>query len=72
MNRRYRVQLEQTSIVELERLIDLWIKHERNRLILKDKLLNGLTFDEIANKYDLSDRQVKTIVYKGEDIIFTK
>lgn len=37
---------------------------ERNRKIVYDKLINGMTFEAVAEKYELSDRQIKNIVYK--------
>lgn len=52
---------------ELQYLIDQWIFNERHRLILSDRLFNGTTFERLAEKYDLSTQQVKTIVYKAMD-----
>lgn len=46
-------------------LIDQWIRGARNRTIMRDRLLNGLTYERLAEKHDLSVRQTKTIVYKG-------
>ena len=52
---------------ELQYLIDQWIFNERDRRILVDWLLNGMTYERIAEKYDMSDRQIKNIVYKSMD-----
>ena len=52
---------------ELQYLIDQCIFNERNRLILADRLLNGTTYERLADKYDLSTQQVKNIVYKAMD-----
>ena len=52
---------------ELQYLIDQWIFNERDRRILADWLLNGMTYERIAEKYDMSDRQIKNIVYKTMD-----
>ena len=46
-------------------LIDQWIRNERDRAILKDRLINGLTFERLAEKHDMSVRQTKNIVYKA-------
>ena len=46
-------------------LIDQWIRNERDRAILKDRLINGLTFERLAEKHDMSVRQTKNIVYKS-------
>ena len=55
---------------EIEQLIDEWILHERNRRILKRRLLDGICFEPLAEEFDLSVRQVKNIVLKGQDIIY--
>ena len=58
---------------ELEKAIDEWVigRHaERNRKVLKRKLIDGLTFEEVAEEVDLSVRHTKTIAYKGMDKIF--
>lgn len=50
-------------------LIDEWIHSERDRAILKDRFINGICYEPLAEKYDLSVRQIKTIVNKGENIL---
>lgn len=57
---------------EIERLINEWILNERNRAILKRRLIDGVCYEPLAEEFDLSVRQVKQIVYKGEDRIFKK
>ena len=54
----------------IEHLIDEYILNERNRRILKRRLLDGICYEPLAEEFDLSVRQVKNIVYKGENIIF--
>ena len=54
---------------EWERIIDEWIFSERDRKILKRKLLDGITHEKIAEEIDISVLQVKRIVKKGTDII---
>lgn len=46
------------------------IHSERDRAIMKDRLINGLTYERLAERYDLSVRQVKNIVYKALDKLF--
>jgi RNA polymerase sigma factor (sigma-70 family) len=50
---------------EWERLIDEWIFNERDRKILKRRLLDGITHEKIAEEFDMSDRQVRAIVKKS-------
>ena len=52
---------------ELQYLIDQWIFNERDRLILADRLFRSATYEQLAEKYDMSDRQIKNIVYKSID-----
>lgn len=52
---------------ELQYLIDQWIFNERDRLILADRLFQSATYEQLAEKYDMSDRQIKNIVYKSID-----
>lgn len=47
---------------EWERLIDDYIFNERNRHILKRRLLDGITFEKLAEEFDMSVLQVKRIV----------
>lgn len=56
------------SLIKL--LIAEHLHSERDRRILFDRLVNGLTFEALAGKYQMSDRQIKTIVYKSEEILF--
>ncbi len=58
------------SRTELNSLIDEWILHERNRKILKRRLIDHICYEPLAEEFDLSVRQVKNIVYKGEEVIF--
>lgn len=55
---------------EIAFLIDEYIHSERDRAILKDRLINGICYEPLAEKYDLSVRRVKTIVYKSEAKLF--
>ena len=55
---------------EVSDLIDEWIFSERDRKILKRRLLDGICYEPLAEEFDLSVRQIKNIVYKGENKIF--
>lgn len=52
---------------ELQYLIDQWIFNERDRAILKRRLLDGIFFEPLAAEFCLSTQQVKNIVYKAMD-----
>lgn len=51
-------------------LIDEWVHHERDRNILKRRLIDGICYEPLAEEFDLSVKQVKRIVYKNEERLF--
>lgn len=55
---------------EVEKLIDEWIWSERDRKILKRRLLDGVIYERLAEEFDLSVRHIKKIVYDCEERIF--
>lgn len=57
---------------EWEVLIDQWIFSERDRAILKRRLLDGITFEDLSAEFDLSVRQTKNIVYRLEELLFKR
>lgn len=60
---------ENISNSDIEHLIDEWIKSERDRNILKRRLIDGICFEPLAEEFNLSVRQIKNIVYKSEAIL---
>ena len=54
---------------EIEKLIDEWIFHERNRYIVKRRVLDGKTYEQLAEEFELSTQQVKTIIYKCQNVL---
>jgi len=57
----------------LETTIEEWIvgrNAERDREILKRRLIDGLTQEALAEEFDMSTRQIQRILYKEEEIIF--
>ena len=55
---------------EISSAIDEWIFKERDRKMLKRRLLDGICYEPLAEEFDLSVRQVKNIVYKSEEKLF--
>ena len=58
------------SRTEWGELIDLWIFNETDRAILKRRLLDGRTYEQLAEEFNYSDRHIKTRVYKAEKQLF--
>lgn len=57
---------------EWERVIDEWIFNERDRLILKRRLLDGIHLEPLAEEFEISVSQTKRIILKGTDILSQK
>lgn len=51
------------------RLIDEWIFSERDRAIMKRRLLDGVVFEQLAEEFEISVRQAKNIVSRCMDIL---
>lgn len=54
---------------ELSAFIDEWVPSKRNRDILKERLIDGIKISILAEKYELSDRQIKNIIKKFRELI---
>ena len=50
--------------------IDEYIHVQRDRELMADRLINGYVIEKLAEKYELSPRQVWNIIRKNENIIF--
>ena len=57
---------------QIKALIDEHVLSERDREILKRRLVDGICFEPLAEEFGLSVRQVKAIVYKASVILFAK
>ena len=57
---------------EVTDAIDERIHSVRDRALLKRRLIDGLTYEKLAEEFNLSVSQVKRIIYKGENIIFRR
>ena len=54
----------------IKSLIAEHIHNERDRNILCRRLIDGITFERLAEEFEMSPRQVRTIVHKSEMILF--
>lgn len=55
---------------EIEHEINERIHSERDRAILKRRLIDGICYEPLAEEFDMSPVQIKRIVYKAENKIF--
>ena len=56
----------------IRELIAEYIHSERDRNILIRRLVDGITFERLAEEFDMSDKQIKRIVYKLQEQLFLK
>ena len=61
--------MKEYSNTDITNLINEYIHSERDRKILIDRFVNGLTFSELEDKHHLSERQIKRIVKKADTIL---
>lgn len=59
------------SNTQLISLIDEWIKSERDRGIMKRRLIDGITIERLAEEYDLSVKQAHRITIKYSNYLLS-
>lgn len=53
---------------EIRRVIDNYVRGrnaERNRAILKRRIIDGITLEKLAEEFDMSVSQIKEIIYRN-------
>jgi DNA-directed RNA polymerase specialized sigma24 family protein len=53
-----------------ENLIDEWIFNEQHRKMLKLNLLDGWTYERIADEFEMSSRQIARIIPRLQNQLF--
>jgi AraC-like DNA-binding protein len=64
--------LNSRSNSEWAHIIDEWVKSERDRKIMKRRLIDGITLEALAEEFDLSVQHTKRIINKWCAIIVKK
>lgn len=60
------------SRTEWEKLIDEWIFDEQHREMLKRNLLDGKTYEQIAEQFDCSRDKVARLIPRLQNRLFKK
>lgn len=55
------------SRTEIERLIDEWVLSERDRNLMKRRLIDGICIEPLSEEFSMSPRQVHRIVKKNTE-----
>lgn len=58
------------SRTELEYLIEEYVLSSRDRRIMKSRVIDGMTYEDIAEMYDMSVTQICTIVKTCKERMF--
>ena len=51
---------------QISELIDEHIHNQRDRALLKRRLIDGVVYERLAEEFNLSTQRTKTIVYRAE------
>lgn len=65
-----KVDLSDVKNSDISNAIDEYIHSERDRKILKRRLIDGICYEPLADEMDMSVRQIKNIVSKAEAKLF--
>ena len=57
---------------QIRELIEENIHSERNRKILERRLIDGITFEKLAEEFEMSVSQIKRIIWKESETVFRK
>ena len=60
------------SRTEWEKIIDEWIFSEEHRAMLKSNLLDGKTYEQIAEQFDCSRDKVARLIPRLQNRLFKK
>lgn len=55
---------------EIQYIIDEWVHSRKDREILHLRLIDGLTIEELAERFDRSPRQMQRIINRLQTIVF--
>ncbi len=53
---------------QVTEIVNEYVHNKKHREMLLLKYIDGLTYEQIGEMYELTDRQVKNIVYKYQDL----
>ena len=58
------------SNTQLTAIIEEWIKNERDRNLMKRRLIDGVSLERLAEEFELSAKQVFRITNKYYDVLY--
>lgn len=58
------------SASEISHLIDEWILNERDRKILKRRMIDGICFEPLSEEFGMSRNGIRDICIRSQDILY--
>jgi len=58
------------SVSQVSHLIDEWVFSERDRKLLKRRMIDHIGFEKLAEEFDMSVCGIKKAVYKAQEQVF--
>lgn len=55
---------------QIDRLINEYIHSERDRKILKRRLIDGICYEPLSEEFELSVKQIQNIINRSEMVLF--
>lgn len=62
--------LDRLNNAQIAAAIDLYVRGERDRAMLKRRLIDGICYEPLAEEFQISVEQAKRIIYKAQDRLF--
>lgn len=66
MGRKLKFDELEIPITEVKAFVENYIYSKKNREIIQEKWCDGITYEDLAEKYDMSSRQMFRIVNNAE------
>ena len=63
-------RFENISNTQLSAIIDEWIKNERDRKLMKRRLIDGISLERLAEEFELSPKQAYRVTNKYYDYLY--
>ncbi len=67
---KYTENIDKYDNIELSALIDLYVRNERDRKMLKRRFIDRIKFEPLAEEFGLSVRQTQNIIYRAQERLF--
>ena len=64
--KRVKIDYDNISITQINHLIDEWIRNERDRALLKRRLIDGIGYEQLSEEFYLAPQRIKVIIYRAE------